>query len=94
MGTFCAKDFNSNDGDVACRQLGYVDSLEILKASDNPDIPLASNSTPVHTVFSECGKSGCSSALHILCCVCSDLLDPSCTHDDDVVILCQFLPLI
>ena len=33
-GTFCVKNFNSNAGDTACRQLGYAESFgEILTAN-------------------------------------------------------------
>ena len=93
-GAFCVKGFNSNAGDAACRQLGYANAVEISKASDNPDIPLASKSTPIHTVFSECDRSDCNSALHILRCIHVDLHpDPSCTHDDDVMILCSLSSL-
>ena len=93
-GTFCANGFDSIAGDIACRQLGNTDSYGIYKASDANEIPLASNSTPIHTVFNNCGKSGCDAALHILRCVQLDLrTDPSCTHDDDVIVMCSSWPL-
>ena len=57
-GTFCANGFNSYAADAACRQLGFQYSLDISKAGDKvDDIPLASNSTPIHTGYSRCGKS-------------------------------------
>ena len=90
-GTFCAKGFDSIVGDIACRQLGNTVSYEVMKASDAIEIPLASNSTPIHTVFNECTRSGCSAALHILRCIDTDLRpDPSCTHDDDVIVMCSY----
>ena len=88
--TFCAKGFDSIAGDIACRQLGKTDSYEVMKASDAKEIPLASNSTPIHTVFNECGKSGCS----ILRCISVDFdPDPSCTRDDDVIVMCSLWDL-
>ena len=94
-GTFCAKGFDSNAGDIACQQLGNCASFsyEVMKASD-AEIPLASNSTPIHTVFNECAglgpQSGCNAAPHILQCITVDPVpDPSCTHDDDVIIMCS-----
>ena len=93
-GTFCVNGFDSFAGDIACRQLGYTDSFEVSKASHDEEIPLASNSTPIHTVFNRCGKSGCNAVLHILRCVNVDFIpDPSCTHDDDVIVMCSIWPL-
>ena len=99
-GTFCAKGkFDSIAGDIACQQLGSSDSYsyEVMKASDVKEIPLASNSTPIHTVDNnECvdPQSGCKGALHILRCLTVDYNpDPSCTHDDDVIVMCSLWDL-
>ena len=98
-GTFCAKGFDSTAGGIACQQLGNCGSpsYEVKKASDT-EIPLASNSTPIHTVFNECAglgpKSGCNAAPHILQCITVDpFTDPSCTHDDDVIVMCSLWDL-
>ena len=66
--------------------------LILLKFQKQVMINLASASTTIDTVFSECGKSSCNSALH---CVLVDLHpDPSCTHDDDdIMITCLLLSL-
>ena len=89
-GTFCSKGFDSIAGDIACRQLGYTDSYKVSKASDDEIIPLASNSTPIHTVINNCGKTGCGAELHILRCITVDFSpDPSCSHDDDITVMCS-----
>ena len=74
-GTFCmivhADGFNSHAADAACRQLGYVYSVgKVYKASNynNHFIPLASNSTPIHTGYSECGNTDDGGFSHVLCC--------------------------
>ena len=105
-GTFCAKKndnrysdvgFNSYAADAACRQLGYQDSDEISKASDYIDvIPLASNSTPIHTGHSVCGKTTDGGFSHVLHCFYLDTdhdMDSACTHDDDVIIDCSIFDL-
>ena len=95
-GTFCANGFNSYAADAACRQLGYENSLgNISKASDHPRvIPLANNSTPIHTGRSKCGKTDDGGFSHVLQCFYLDV-DPtvSCMHDDDVIIQCFIFPL-
>ena len=106
-GTFCVKNvgrypgvgFNSYAADAACRQLGYQDSWSdtVSKASDYTDvIPLASNSTPIHTGHSVCGKSTDGGFSHVLRCFYLDTdhdMDPTCTHDDDVIIECSIFDL-
>ena len=91
--------FNSYAADAACRQLGYQDSWTVSKASDSiDDIPLASNSTPIHTGRSVCTDGGFS---HVLRCfyldtdrdIMDSALDSACTHDDDVIIKCSILDL-
>ena len=93
-GTICANRFNSYAADAACQQLGYEYSLgEISKASDyTHSIPLASNSTPIHTGYSECGKTNEDGFSHILRCFSLDV-DPTCTHDDDAIIQCSIFTL-
>ena len=93
-GTICANGFNSYAADAACRQLGYENFLgEISKASDyTHSIPLASNSTPIHTGYSECGKTNDGGFSHILRCF-SLYVYPSCTHNDDVIIQCSIFIL-
>jgi hypothetical protein len=95
-GTFCVNGFDSYSADAACRQLGYRNSLtnEVLNASDVIHfIPLASNSTPIHTGRSVCGKT--TEFSHVLRCFylyTDHDMDPTCTHDDDVIIQCS-IPL-
>ena len=104
-GTFCIKNvgrypglgFDSYSADAACRQLGYQDSWSVSKASDYIDvIPLASNSTPIHTGHSECGKTTDGGFAHVLRCFYLDtdydniIMDSACTHDDDIIIVCSF----
>ncbi len=94
-GTFCANGFDSYSADAACRQLGYDNSLsnEVSKASDYTDvIPLASNSTPIHTGYSNCGKTSNGGFSHVLRCF-HLYMDPTCTHDDDVIIQCSIFDL-
>jgi hypothetical protein len=96
-GTFCANEFDSYSADAACRQLGYQLSWEVSKASDSTnDIPLASNSTPIHTGRSVCGKTTDGGFSHVLRCFYLHTdhdniidMDPTCTHDDDVIIQCS-----
>ena len=106
-GTFCVKNvgrypglgFDSYSADAACRQLGYQDSLrdKVSKASDYIDVvPLASNSTPIHTGHSECGKTTDGGFSHVLRCFYLDTdhdMDSTCTHDDDVIIECSIFDL-
>ena len=94
-GTICANGFNAYAADVACRQLGYEDSSgKISKAIDYADvIPLASNSTPIHAGLSECGKTNDGGFSHILRCFYL-YADPTCTHDDDVIIQCSIFHLV
>ena len=104
-GTFCVKNddrypglgFNSYSADAACRQLGYQMSDAVSKASDHiDDIPLASNSTPIHTGHSMCGKNTNGGFSHVLRCFYLDTdhdMDSTCTHDDDVIILCSLFHL-
>ena len=109
-GTFCIKNvgrypglgFNSYVADAACRQLGYHDSLsdKVSKASDHniiDIIPLASNSTPIHTGRSVCDKNTNGGFSHVLRCFYldtdHDIMDSTCTHDDDVIILCSMFNL-
>ena len=96
-GTFCANGFNSHVADAACRQLGYQGSIsdDVSKASDYVDvIPLARNSTPIHTGRGRCGKTEDGGFSHVL--RCFDLhtdTDLTCTHDEDVIILCSIYTL-
>ena len=105
-GTFCIKNgdrypdlgFNSYSADAACRQLGYQMSDAVSKASDHiDDIPLASNSTPIHTGRSVCGKNTNGGFSHVLRCFYldtdHDIMDSTCTHDDDVIIECSIFDL-
>jgi hypothetical protein len=99
-GTFCANGFNSYSADAACRQLGYENSLsnEVSKASDYTDVfPLASNSTPIHTGRSVCGKTIDGGFSHVLRCFYLDTnhdnKSTNCTHDDDVIIDCSIYTL-
>ena len=105
-GTFCVKNvdgysdigFNSYAADAACRQLGYQDSWTVSKASDYiDDIPLASNSTPIHTGRSVCGETTDGGFSHVLRCFYFDtdhiIMDSTCTHDDDVIIECSIFDL-
>lgn len=93
-GTFCVTGFNSYTGDAACRQLGYDGSSSISKARDySNDIPLAGNSTPIHSGgmdYNQC--ISCNDVMHILRCFPEGFdhrVDPSCTHDNDVIIDCS-----
>ena len=97
-GTICANGFNVYAADTACQQLGYEDSFgEISKAIDYADIiPLASNSTPIHTGHSECvGATNDGGFSHFLRCFYL-YADPTvtCTHDDDVIIQCSMFLLV
>ena len=93
-GTFCANGFNSHVADAACRHHGSI-SDDVSKASDYVDvIPLASNSTPIHTGTSRCGKTDVGGFSHVLGCFDLDIyVGPTCTHDDDVIIDCFSLTL-
>ena len=94
-GTFCANGFNTFAGDVACRQLGYDGSREISSASDFVnDIPLASNSTPIHASYgyNQCSDYTCNDPVHILQCYPVGFdkeTDPNCTHSNDTILFCS-----
>ena len=92
-GTFCADGFNSHAADAACRQLGYAYSVgEVYKARDySRFIPLASNSTPIHTGYSKCGNTDDGGFSHVLRCfqLYVDPIYSTCTHDDDVITQCS-----
>ena len=89
-GTFCANGFDSYSADAACRQLGYQISIgDVSKASDFIYyIPLASNSTPIHTGISTCFKTNDGGVSHVLRCLNLDF-SFTCMHDDDVIIDCS-----
>ena len=96
-GTFCVIDRDPRGADIitdaACRQLGYEYSVSISKASDHTDvIPLASNSTPIHTGISVCDKSNDGGHSHVLRCF-YPMEESICTHDDDVIIQCSIFTL-
>ena len=99
-GTFCVNGFNTFAGDAACRQLGYVSSNgKISRASDFVyEIPLASNSTPIHLSndYNRCSSYSCNGPVHILRCYPEGFdkqPDPSCTHSNDTILSCSLYSL-
>lgn len=98
-GTFCANQFDSTAADIACRQMGYLEGFIVSNATDNHDfqIPLATNSTPIHVGSTSCCELNDNTGyiLHILRCnVDLTVIPPTCTHDNDVLLVCSFLKFV
>lgn len=93
--TFCGvggDSFTIGAAQAACRQLGYLDAFRAGTVS-SLNFSRAGEGTPIAFGKVNCDYNFASGALHILRCDTSEVVPSSCSHEDDVAIMCEPLPL-
>ena len=93
-GTFCA--ISNGGAQAACQQLGYHDVktyLSIDKAQSKWNISKVSNHVPIAIAGTSCDRSWTKKFLHVLRCDYSTDVTSVCSHDTDIVIICENIPL-
>ncbi len=93
-GTFCG--ISQGGAQAACRQLGYLDAIRYLpldQADPSWNIPKADDDVPISIEHTSCDYSWTNGLLHILRCGYSSDVASSCSHSNDIVLVCEDLPI-
>ena len=93
-GTFCG--ISQGGAQAACRQLGYLDAIRYLpldQADPSWNIPKADDDVPIYIEDTSCDYSWINGLLHILRCGYFRNVSSSCSHSNDIVLVCENLPI-
>ena len=93
--TFCGvggDSFTIGAAQAACRQLGYLDVIRFSTVS-KLNFSRAGEGTPIAFGEVNCDYNFASGALHILRCDTSGVVPSSCSHEDDIAVVCEPISL-